>query len=188
MANRVVHFEVTGSDGKKLQDFYSALFGWDVDASNPMQYGLVSDAQLAWLSELLAEPAPAGSVVVVHHPPIGLASVPWMTADGLRNAESLGDVLAGTDVRAVLCGHFHVQLAGSLRGIPVSVTPGVVTRLDLTTRPHLWRGVKGAGATVVDLDAAGGPLFHALQARDPHAGELVYLIDGRTGADVTSED
>ena len=45
MTNRVVHFEVTGSDGKKLQDFYSALFGWDVDASNPMQYGLVSDAQ-----------------------------------------------------------------------------------------------------------------------------------------------
>ena len=45
MTHRVVHFEVTGSDGKKLQDFYSALFGWKVDASNPMQYGLVSDEQ-----------------------------------------------------------------------------------------------------------------------------------------------
>jgi uncharacterized protein len=43
VTHRVVHFEVTGSDGKKLQDFYSALFGWKVDASNPMQYGLVSD-------------------------------------------------------------------------------------------------------------------------------------------------
>ena len=43
MTHRVVHFEVTGSDGKKLQDFYSALFGWKVDASNPMHYGLVSD-------------------------------------------------------------------------------------------------------------------------------------------------
>ena len=45
MANKVVHFEVCGSDGKKLQDFYSTLFGWNVDASNPMQYGLVSDEQ-----------------------------------------------------------------------------------------------------------------------------------------------
>ena len=45
MANKVVHFEVTGSDGKRLQDFYAALFDWNVDASNPMQYGVVSDAQ-----------------------------------------------------------------------------------------------------------------------------------------------
>jgi len=45
MSHKVVHFEVCGRDGKKLQDFYSALFGWKVDASNPMQYGLVSDEQ-----------------------------------------------------------------------------------------------------------------------------------------------
>jgi uncharacterized protein len=45
MAHRVVHFEICGSDGKKLQDYYSALFGWNVDASNPMHYGLVGDDQ-----------------------------------------------------------------------------------------------------------------------------------------------
>lgn len=150
-------------------------------------HGLVSDAQLAWLASVLAQPAPAGSVVVVHHPPIALTGLPWMVTDGLRNTEALGAVLAGTDVRAVLCGHFHLQLAGSLRGIPVSVTPGVVTRLDLTTRPELWRGVKGAGATVVDVGASGGPLFHALQARDPHAGEAVYLLDTRSGAHATED-
>ena len=42
MANKVVHFEVLGSDGKKLQQFYASLFGWKVDASNPMEYGLVT--------------------------------------------------------------------------------------------------------------------------------------------------
>jgi 3',5'-cyclic AMP phosphodiesterase CpdA len=151
-------------------------------------YGHLGDAQLAWLGSVLAEPAPAGSVVVVHHPPIALSAAPWMATDGLRNAEAFGDVLAGTDVHAVLCGHFHLQLAGSLRGVPVSVTPGVVTRLDLTTRPHLWRGVKGAGATVVELGTAGAPLFHAVQARDPHAGEPVYLVDTQSGADATTED
>jgi 3',5'-cyclic AMP phosphodiesterase CpdA len=150
-------------------------------------HGLVSDAQLAWLGSVLAEPAQAGSVVVVHHPPIALSAVPWMVTDGLRNAEALGDVLAATDVRAVLCGHFHLQLAGALRGIPVSVTPGVVTRLDLTTRPHLWRGVKGASATVVELGTSGGPLFQAMQARDPHAGEPVYLVDTRSGTDATED-
>lgn len=41
MGNPVVHFEVTGKDGKKLQDFYSELFGWKIDADNPMGYGIV---------------------------------------------------------------------------------------------------------------------------------------------------
>ena len=44
MANPVVHFEVTGKDGKKLQDFYSKAFGWKIDASNPMNYGIVDNA------------------------------------------------------------------------------------------------------------------------------------------------
>lgn len=41
MAAPIVHFEITGKDGKKLQDFYSKLFDWKIDANNPMNYGLV---------------------------------------------------------------------------------------------------------------------------------------------------
>jgi hypothetical protein len=42
MAQPVVHFEVLGKDGKKLQEFYGKLFDWNVDANNPMQYGIVA--------------------------------------------------------------------------------------------------------------------------------------------------
>jgi len=38
--NPVTHFEVIGKDGKKLQDFFSGLFGWKIDANNPMNYGM----------------------------------------------------------------------------------------------------------------------------------------------------
>ena len=41
MPNPVVHFEVVGRDAKKLQDFFANLFGWKVDANNPMSYGIV---------------------------------------------------------------------------------------------------------------------------------------------------
>jgi predicted enzyme related to lactoylglutathione lyase len=41
MPNPITHFEIIGKDGKKTQDFYRQLFGWKVDADNPMQYGLV---------------------------------------------------------------------------------------------------------------------------------------------------
>ena len=41
MANKIVHFEIIGKDAKKLQAFYAGLFGWKIDANNPMNYGMV---------------------------------------------------------------------------------------------------------------------------------------------------
>ena len=41
MGQPVVHFEVVGKDGAKLQSYYSELFGWRIDANNPMKYGIV---------------------------------------------------------------------------------------------------------------------------------------------------
>lgn len=41
MPNPVVHFEVMGKDAAKTQKFYADLFDWKVDASNPMNYGVV---------------------------------------------------------------------------------------------------------------------------------------------------
>ncbi len=42
MGYPVVHFEVTGRDGAALQAFYSEMFQWQIDANNPMQYGIVA--------------------------------------------------------------------------------------------------------------------------------------------------
>jgi uncharacterized protein len=42
MGQPVVHFEVIGKDGQKLQSYYAELFGWEIDANNPMQYGMVA--------------------------------------------------------------------------------------------------------------------------------------------------
>ncbi len=41
MPNPVVHFEIRSSGSEKLHKYYADLFGWHVDASNPMGYGLV---------------------------------------------------------------------------------------------------------------------------------------------------
>ena len=45
MANPVAWFEVTGKDGKKLQKFYGSLFGWKIDANNPMNYGMTDSSE-----------------------------------------------------------------------------------------------------------------------------------------------
>jgi uncharacterized protein len=41
MGQPVVHFEVIGQDVDRLHGYYSELFGWDIDADNPMGYGVV---------------------------------------------------------------------------------------------------------------------------------------------------
>lgn len=41
MGQPVVHFEVIGKDADKLRGYYSELFGWQINADNPMNYGIV---------------------------------------------------------------------------------------------------------------------------------------------------
>jgi uncharacterized protein len=41
MGQPVVHFEVVGKDGDKLQAYYAELFGWNIVSDNPMNYGMV---------------------------------------------------------------------------------------------------------------------------------------------------
>ena len=41
MPNPVTHFEIVGADAKKLHAFYGGLFGWAIDTSFPMDYGMV---------------------------------------------------------------------------------------------------------------------------------------------------
>jgi predicted enzyme related to lactoylglutathione lyase len=41
MGQPVVHFEVVGKDGDKLQSYYAELFGWNINSDNEMNYGMV---------------------------------------------------------------------------------------------------------------------------------------------------
>ena len=54
MGQPVVHFEVVGKDGAKLQRFYSELFDWDINDDNEMKYGMVDGTK---------NPAPEGRTI-----------------------------------------------------------------------------------------------------------------------------
>jgi predicted enzyme related to lactoylglutathione lyase len=65
MGQPVVHFEVIGQDGEKLRGYYSELFGWEIDANNPMNYGIVqregnTNADGAGIGGGIGGPAPGG--------------------------------------------------------------------------------------------------------------------------------
>ncbi len=42
MGKPVVHWEINAKDASKLQKFYASLFEWQIDANNPMKYGMVN--------------------------------------------------------------------------------------------------------------------------------------------------
>jgi predicted enzyme related to lactoylglutathione lyase len=42
MGRPVVHFEIIGRDGDATRAYYAELFGWEMDADNPMKYGIVA--------------------------------------------------------------------------------------------------------------------------------------------------
>jgi uncharacterized protein len=80
MAQPVVHFEVIGKDGKKLQDFYTKLFDWNVDANNPMSYGMVAAGE----GGIGGGVAAGGGPLVTFY-----VNVPDV-AEALKKAEGLG--------------------------------------------------------------------------------------------------
>lgn len=60
MPNPVVHFELVTRDGAAAQTFYSDVFGWKVDASNPMNYGIVDTDSEEGISGGISSPEEGG--------------------------------------------------------------------------------------------------------------------------------
>jgi uncharacterized protein len=46
MAAKIIHVEVAGKDGPKLQRFYSDVFDWELDTNNPGGYGLLRQGEM----------------------------------------------------------------------------------------------------------------------------------------------
>lgn len=108
-------------------------------------YGEISAAQLQWLRDVLSEPAPFGTILAMHHPPVPCVMDLAVTVE-LRDQRRLADVLDGTDVRAILAGHLHFSTNATFAGIPVSVASATCYSQDLSVAQGGLRGRDGAQA------------------------------------------
>lgn len=106
-------------------------------------HGELTAAQLDWLAGVLAEPAPHGSVLAVHHPPVP-TPLEVMAVLELHDQPALAEVLQGSDVRVILGGHLHYSTHSTFAGIPVSVAAATCYTLDLgADAQRLLSGVDG---------------------------------------------
>ena len=109
-------------DGLRLIALDSSVPGW--------HHGDIDAAQRDWLAGGLAEPAPHGTLLALHHPPLP-AHVPLFDILELQHQDELADVIRGTDVRGILAGHLHYSCSGTFAGVPVSVASSTCYTMNL---------------------------------------------------------
>ena len=121
-----------------------------LDTSVPgYHHGELADDQLEWLADVLATPAPHGTLLALHHPPIPVPLMPAAEVIELLDQHRLAEVLTGTDVRCILGGHFHYSTYSTFAGIPVSVASATCYTSDPAPLERFVSGVDGHQAVTM---------------------------------------
>ena len=105
-------------------------------------HGELAPHQHDWLRAELLQPAPEGTLLALHHPPVPSIQ-PLATLVELRGQAALENILRGTDVRAIIGGHLHYSTNAMFAGIPVSVASATCYTQDLATAVDPVNGVRG---------------------------------------------
>jgi Icc protein len=112
-------------------------------------HGALADEQLDWLADVLAIPAPHGTLIAMHHPPIPTPLLWAMQMLELHDQHRLAAVIEGTDVRSILAGHLHYSTHSTVAGVPVSVAAATCYTLDLSAHDRLLSGVDAAQSMTI---------------------------------------
>lgn len=114
-----------------------------LDTSVPgYHHGELSEDQLAWLRAELAQPAPEGTIIALHHPPIP-TTIPLMPILELQRQHELAAAISGTDVRGVIGGHLHYSTHSTFAGVPVSVAAATCYTMDVAAERGRLSGLGG---------------------------------------------
>jgi 3',5'-cyclic AMP phosphodiesterase CpdA len=112
-------------------------------------YGEMRADQLEWLRTELRSPAPDGSLLVLHHPPVP-DNTPLAGLLTLHGSTDLEEVVRGSDVMAVLAGHAHHAIASAFAGVLCYAAPATAYSVDpLLLEQRTLRGLEGSGFGVI---------------------------------------
>lgn len=107
MGSKVIHVEVTGKDGKRLQQFYSDVLGWSFDTNNPGGYGMERQGDLS-AGVGTAQDGGAGSVTFYVHVDNPSAILDKVAANGGRVIMPLTEVAPETTIALFADPEGHV--------------------------------------------------------------------------------
>jgi Icc protein len=116
--------------------------------------GSLGEEQLEWLAGVLASPYRSGTVIALHHPPVS-SPLPALAGMGLQDAAGLEAVIASSDVRLIVAGHYHHALSARLGETPVWVGPALAYQQDATAGASVVRGLDLPSYSLVHLHRQG---------------------------------
>ena len=93
-------------------------------------WGELCEKRLTWLDQRLREVDGGAVFIFMHHPPFPVG-VRLLDRLALRSADAFFETIGGRNVRHMFFGHLHRPIAGSWRGIPVSVVQSTVSQFAL---------------------------------------------------------
>jgi len=143
-------FDVASEDSQDRVYDVGGLRVVALDTSVPgYHHGDLTGDQLAWLADVLAEPAPHGTLLAMHHPPIPVPMLAAAEIIELVDQHLLADVITGTDVRGILGGHFHFSTYSTFAGVLVSVASATCYTSDPAPLERFVSGVDGHQAVTM---------------------------------------
>jgi 3',5'-cyclic-AMP phosphodiesterase len=112
-------------------------------------HGRLGEEQLAWLARELRQSS-APTILFMHHPPVRVGTW-WLDKDLLRDHETLAEIVRGSPVRAVFCGHVHQDGKGRFADVDVWTSPS--TAYQFPPRALVPGPRRGPPAfRIIDLD------------------------------------
>jgi 3',5'-cyclic AMP phosphodiesterase CpdA len=150
-------------------------------------HGAITADQLAWLRAELATPAPHGTFIAVHHPPIPTPLLWAMEMLELEDQDAFADVVRGTDVRGILAGHLHYSTHSMFAGVPVSVVSATCYTLDLTAEHRLLSGID-AGQAISMVHVYEDRVVHSLVPLGDNAEVSGFSADYRAQIEAMSPE
>jgi Icc protein len=121
--------------GLRIVSLDTSVPGW--------HHGELRASQLAWLGDVLATPARHGTLLALHHPPIPVPMMRLAEIIELKDQGPLAELVTGSDVRAIIGGHFHFTSYSTFAGVPVSVASATCYTSELAPHQRLLSGVDG---------------------------------------------
>lgn len=135
-------FDVESEDPQDRVHDVAGLRVVSLDSTVPgWHHGELRRSQLDWLADVLANPAEHGTVLAMHHPPIPVPMMRIAEIIELRDQQPLAEVVTGSDVRAIIGGHFHFTSYSTFAGIPVSVASATCYTSELSPNQRLLSAV-----------------------------------------------
>jgi 3',5'-cyclic AMP phosphodiesterase CpdA len=114
-----------------------------LDSTVPgLHHGELDPAQLAELRRILTAPAPCGTLLALHHPPLP-GVLDFIHPVMLTTRAPLAEVIAGSDVRGILAGHVHHPYFASWERTLVAVASSIGRPVDLTVPTSVVSDVDG---------------------------------------------